>query len=236
MATIEKEQLPSFDVLRDANNPPDLSPEMQRVFWTIDGPLSESIWIMESCHNTDSLEPYFKADDPKERWHPVSQAPLTDPKVSSITVRVYELDKWEDDWYDFHREHSDPNGGNEQFDENGDLMVRWGELLDYDEEKDEEGKPEHLLMCCGTTRPRGKAGSMAVKPTTGDFITVHDYLSTLHPWLLGKRDDILALMGLFDDKPLPQETKLMVGYEMGDSLTVYDRAEWIEYRQRKPGK
>ncbi|OTA63180.1 hypothetical protein K449DRAFT_381678 [Hypoxylon sp. EC38] len=235
MSTSEKEQLSSFNELRAAHHPPKLSPEMRRVFWAVDGPLSESVWIMESRNNPDFLEPYFRGDGERQNWHPVSQAPLTEPKVSSITVHVDELEDWEDNWLNFHQDHSDPDAGNERF-EDGKLTVLWGELPDYKEGKDEEGRPAHLLMCCGSTRPRGKEGGMVVKPTSEDFITVHDYLSTLHPWLLSHRDDILTSMGLFDDKPLPQETKLMVNYDMVNCLMMYDRSEWIEFIQKKQRK
>jgi hypothetical protein len=60
-----------------------------------------------------------------------------------------------------HRDHLEPNGGVE----NGEGVL-WGELSDYNEEEDEEGEgegAEHLLMCCGEKRPRGKAVSVVVK-------------------------------------------------------------------------
>lgn len=73
---------------------------------------------------------------------------------------------------------------------------------------------------------------MVVAPVAGDFVTVHDYLSTVHPWLLSKRDDILTAMGLFDDEPLPRETRLMVGYDGGDCLRMYEYAEEIAAKER----
>ncbi|KAI1778392.1 hypothetical protein F4818DRAFT_405927 [Hypoxylon cercidicola] len=233
----EKEQLPSYNELRAARNPPSLSPELNRVFWSLDGPFPESIWIMESCGNTDSLEPYLQGDDGKQSWHPAAQAPLTEPKVSSVTVYVSDMEDWENDWLEFHRDHSERCAGNEQYCD-GELSVVYGELPDYNEEEDEEededeeGEPGHLLMCCTSPRPRGKTGGMVVKPTTGDFVTVHDYLSTLHPWLLSKRDDVLISKGMYDDKPLPQETKLMVNCGWGDSLNICEQAEWIEFKQQ----
>jgi hypothetical protein len=74
--------------------------------------------------------------------------------VSSITVQVYELEMWEEQWLDMHRDHSELDGG----EENGEGVLL-GELSDYDEEEDEKGEgegAEHLLMCCGEKRPRGK--------------------------------------------------------------------------------
>lgn len=43
MAAQEKEQLPSYDALRAARDRPDLSPEMGRIFCTLDGALSEYV-------------------------------------------------------------------------------------------------------------------------------------------------------------------------------------------------
>ena len=178
-----------------------LSPSAQRLFWTLSGPLTSptSISIMEKPHNPDSLEPYF--DQSTNTFHAVSEAPLTEPKVSSITARVYELELWEEQWMDMHRNHSEPDGG----EENGEGVV-WGELEDYDEDLDEEGEGDdetlHLLMCCSEKRPRKKAVNITVKPATGGgkgFVTVHDYLSTVHLWLLGLRGDILAAMHMMND-------------------------------------
>ncbi|KAI1376909.1 hypothetical protein F4677DRAFT_60727 [Hypoxylon crocopeplum] len=234
MSTSEEAQLPSFNALRAAHQPPRLFPDMRRLFWTLDGPLAESIWIMENANNPDSLEPYFNGEE--QSWHTASNSPLTEPKVSSITVHVNDLDDWEDNWLDCHRDHSDPDCGDEARDENGKLMVQWGELPDYDSDEDEEGQPGHLLMCCGTRRPRGKAASVVVKPATEAFVTVHDYLSTVHPWLVSVRDDLLSAMGLWDDKPLPPETRLMVNYDAADSLKMYDRPTWIILRRNKPSQ
>ena len=75
-----------------------------------------------------------------------------------------------------HRDHADPDG----CDENGD-DVQFGALHDYNPDEDEE-EPEHLLVCCGTKRPRGKAVRLVVKPAASgnEIVTVHDYLSTVH--------------------------------------------------------
>lgn len=69
-----------------------------------------------------------------------------------------------------HRDHTDPDGDYESRDD-----VQYGSLPDYDSDEDEEG-PEHLLMCCGTKRPRGKVFRLVVKPTTpGNCSTAPDH-------------------------------------------------------------
>ncbi|KAI1398155.1 hypothetical protein F4819DRAFT_469383 [Hypoxylon fuscum] len=231
MSTSEEVQLPSYNELRRAHKLASLSTDARRLFWTLDGPLANSIWIMESDHNPDSLEPYFQG----QKWHRASQSPLTEPKVSSITVHSDDINRWEDQWLDYHQDHSEPPDEDEEGEEWDSSMVQWGALPDYNEDEDEEG-PAHLLMCCGTKRPRGKVTSVVVKPTSTSFVTVHDYLSTVHPWLLNMRGDLLAVMGLWDDKPLPPETKLMVDYNALESLKIYNQEEWVRLRRKRPNQ
>lgn len=214
-ASIETEdsQPTSYNVLYNARQPPRLSPEAQRLFWTLDGPLSEAVWIMNTKRDPSSLEPYSQG----ETWHPFSRAPLTEPKVSSITVRTNELHEWDDMCFKTHREHRDPSCDGE--DES--LFALWGDLLCYDPEEDEEGAT-HLL---------GEAVSVVVKPTVAPFVTIHDYLSVVHPWLLSSRGDLLAAMaamaeGLYN-KPLPAETKLMINIKEPHLLVTCEQAERI---------
>jgi hypothetical protein len=127
-----------------------------------------------------------------------------------------------------HGDHADPDGGEENGPES---WVKFGELPDYDPEEDEEG-PEHLLVCCGTQRPRSKAVSVVVR-SSGEFVTIHDYLSTVHPWLVGLREDLLGSMTYLDEEPLTKETKIVVGSDDPENLKIYKEAEWIGHR-RKP--
>ncbi|KFY79088.1 hypothetical protein V499_01877 [Pseudogymnoascus sp. VKM F-103] len=158
---------PSFEALMAKKEPPRITLDAtQRLFWPLDGPLSTSISIMKDASSPDSLEPYFKqTSDGAGIWHPVSQMPLTEPKVS------------------------------------GEPSARYGELPDLGpEDEGEEGSDDHLLICCDEVRPRGKAVKLVVKPAAGEngFITVHDYVSAVHPWLASIQEDILNSMGLGD--------------------------------------
>ena len=219
-----------------------LSPSAQRLFWSLSGPLTTSISIMSSPHNPDSLEPYFQPGT--STWHAISQSPLTEPKVSSITVQVYELEMWEEQWLDMHRDHSEPDGG----EENGEGVL-WGELSDYDEKEDEEGEgegAEHLLMCCGEKRPRGKAVSVVVKPAASHgFVTIHDYLSTVHPWLVSLREDILGAIGMHegvmcdmdgDCVPIAPSSgaDLIVNYNAPEHLMMCNKPIWIKQTRNPP--
>lgn len=68
-----------------------------------------------------------------------------------------------------------------------------------------------LLMCCDEIRPHGKDVKLVVKPATGGegFVTVHDYVSALHPWLMNMREDIVKAKGVLD-QPVLLVTELFV--------------------------
>ncbi|KAJ0164665.1 hypothetical protein CTA2_491 [Colletotrichum tanaceti] len=216
----EDVRLSSYNALYNARQPPRLSPEAQRLFWTLDGPLADAVWIMKNKRDPSSLEPYSQG----ETWHPFSQAPLTEPKVSSITVRTNELiPGWDDMCFETHRGHGNPccDDDDDDDDDDGSLFALWGDLLCYEPEEDEEG-PTHLL---------GGAVSVVVKPTVAPFVTIHDYLSVVHPWLLSSRGDLLAAMAVMAEglysKPLPAETKLTINIEEPHLLVMCEQADRI---------
>lgn len=189
-----------------------------RIFWTLDGPLTTAISIMKDSHSPDSLEPYFQpTPDGGGTWHPASKLPVSEPKVSSITVRVDELETWEWNWKDCHHDHSEVG-----YESRG---VKYGVLEDYDPDEDSE-REEHLLMCCGEARPRKKAGIVVTAAASGKgFVTVHDYLSTIHPWLMTLREDIVKAGNVWDDG---FGTEFLVNYNRLDCLMMDEKAAWIQ--------
>lgn len=85
-------------------------------------------------------------------------------------------------------------------------------------------------------RPRGKNFSVVVKPTIDrekGFAIVHDYLTLVHPWLMGLKGEILAAIGTLEgeDELLGKETELMVNWNALESLIIEKRAEWIRLRK-----
>ncbi|KAG7289433.1 hypothetical protein NEMBOFW57_005804 [Staphylotrichum longicolle] len=103
--------------------------------------------------------------------------------------------------------------------------------------------------CCGTGRPVGKkdisvavtgTGGVGVKDggggAGGGFVTVHDYVTAVHPWLMRLRSDILGALGTLngDDAPLPDETELMVNYNALEDLMMEKRADWIRLTKKEP--
>ncbi|KAL3421701.1 hypothetical protein PVAG01_05857 [Phlyctema vagabunda] len=200
----------------------------QLLFWTLDGPLTSAVSVMPSPSTPDRpLEPYY--NQASDNWHPVAWLPITEPKVSSITVHVYQLEEWESAWCDQHWEHTDPDSEEDMQD-----GVEWTilELHDGTTEPD-------LLRCCGTMRPRGKNFSVMAKPTVhGEegFVTVHDFLTVVHPWLIGLKTEILAAKGTLEghDQSLSNQTELMVNSDGLESLMIERKDEWIDFKRRNP--
>lgn len=54
------------------------------------------------------------------------------------------------------------------------------------------------------------------------FVTVHDYVSAVHTWLMDMRGDILAVLGKIDgdDDPLADATELIVKIAWPDELMI----------------
>lgn len=84
-------------------------------------------------------------------------------------------------------------------DNNDDKDFRCGDLPCLDRPVNERGVdlrnsqkegPNHLSRCRGTDRPRGKNPTLPVE-APGQILTVHDYVSAVHPWLLELRNGIL---------------------------------------------
>lgn len=223
--------LQSYEDIRRAQAPFTLSSDTKRLVWSLDGDLATSIHVARDGNCQEPYEPYFSeitTDDSADTWHPVSKSALTEPKISSVIVKVSLLEDWEDEWLECHR-------GCVEMDEEeyykDDPMVTIGELPDYDSEEDEPG-PRHLLRCCGSERPRGKNATLEVKAGVHlgeEFVTIHDYLSAVHPWLLDLKRDILEAMSVFENDPPPFETELMVAFARPDDLLIEEKAEWKQF-------
>lgn len=132
---------------------------------------------------------------------------MTKPPVPLIIVRVFALEYWEDEWLLCHRGHTERDWQQT-------AEPQYGVLLGY-------GDRPCLLRCCGTDRPRGKATSLVVTPLEGrDFVSVHDYLTTVHPWLMSFGGNILEYMGLWKGKPAEEDSVLMLDNFVGPLVVV----------------
>ncbi|OBT65800.1 hypothetical protein VE03_03314 [Pseudogymnoascus sp. 23342-1-I1] len=229
---------PSYREIRSDGLPMILSPNAaQRLFWPFDGIFPASISVMKTSRSPKSLEPYVKPGTEGNSggtWHEISQLPLTEPKISSVEVSVYDLDQWEYTWLEQHREHT---GGNAEY-------ILYGDLSDddrpYPSEMKEDGgwesdsDTEFLMRCCDQDRPLRKAAKLLVKPSAGnDFVTVHDYVSAVHPWLMSLREDILKAMTNFLGYPPSLPTEFMVS-KGPDMLWIEDKERWLQWNGGSP--
>ncbi|KAI3390588.1 hypothetical protein diail_9115, partial [Diaporthe ilicicola] len=167
----------------------------KRLFWPLDGVYPTALSVMKTPRSADDLVPYFQQTPGGGIWHEIAQLPLTQPKVSSVEVSIEDLDQWESDWVERHGYHEGERFGPE--------YVTYGDLSDedrpYASEAKEDGSwkedsdTEFLIRCCGEDRPLRKRGrKLVVTPAAGGhFVTVHDYVSAVRPWLMGLRPEIL---------------------------------------------
>ena len=66
-----------------------------------------------------------------------------------------------------------------------------------------------------------------VTPASGDFVTVHDYLSTVHPWLMDPKEVIKrARADILGENDV---SDLMVKFVVLESLFIDERSHWIEH-------
>ena len=197
---------PSMQELRDAQGRIYEHPGLGLI-WQLNDDISTAISIKQG---KNPPEPYCTNTD---QWHALATSSLTEPKISSIKVQVWELEMWEDDWYERHCQHSDPDG-----DYGPDFQ--WQAFPDWDPEVD-EGEMQ-LVKCCGELRPRNKRVSLTVTPARDGqgFVTLHDYLSAVHPWLMSLRGEMIAVLGAVYDTPLEPGTQLSINSNALDALTI----------------
>lgn len=213
---------PTFEALRNAQVPVCGSFDSgRRLFWTLHGPLTTAISVMPDYYSPTSLEPYFQQTPEGGIWHPISQLPVTEPKVSSIIVHVDEFDTWEYNWLQLHVE-----GCNSD--------ARWGPLPDrYTNPDPENIERQYLLFCCGEERPRMQNHRIIVTPADASkgFITVHDYVSTVHPWLMSRRDELVKIARECDVGPT-SPADMMVDCNALENLRMSDSASWIRHKSK----
>lgn len=212
-AQSEAEVYPSFASFRRRETLPLPSIAAMRLIWTLDGPLT-SLMVMNEGRDPDApLEPYYQQTGEGTGWHAIAEMPLTRHKISSVTVNIRPFERWAEDWEESHR-HADP----------GIPGCVFGEA------EDEETDPP-LLRCCGEERPSDTA-PVLVRASAKPYLTVHDYLSAVHPWLMERKGRILAALGVWDGRPLPADTKMAVRYAGYDSLGVCVWEDWLASARR----
>jgi hypothetical protein len=125
-------------------------------------------------------------------------------------VCVTEIDDWEDQWRELHLGCTDPPEGD-------------------DNEEDGDDNYDVPSRCCGEQRPNPQDMTLVVK-ALGEFVTVHDYVSAVHPWLIHRRDDLLGALAVPEYKRrlyLPAGEHLMVTFGGPDRLSAGTKEDWL---------
>ncbi|KAH0499711.1 hypothetical protein TgHK011_006886 [Trichoderma gracile] len=237
---------PSFEELRSNEQRVLFSPTAKRLYWPLEGVFPFTMSVMKTVRSVGELDPFFSPDASggtgSGTWHEVSSLPVTEPKVSSVEASVRDLDQWESDWLAWHRDHSAPEFHAE--------YIAYRDLRDedrpYADEPKEDGSwekdsdTEFLIRCCGDDRPLRKRGlKIKVIPSAGnDFVTVRDYVSTVHPWLMSLRGDIIRAKAVA--RPVPYfdsgvNIEWMVSNLTAPQHQIMTKGLWIEmHRPPRP--
>lgn len=235
--------LPSFeDVMKFPpgepmpDHPMHCNPKLRGIRWTLNGPIETAITLARDWdfEPNEATEPYYQGlEKGKPIWHPIAKTSITKPKVSSLQLYVEPLDLWDYNWMEVHEGHTEPD---EEYDP---AEVLYGPLPDpVKAEAAGLDGDKQLLVCCGLKRPWERGTEFLVK-ATGPYVTVHDFVSVVHPYLMARRDDILDSMNLDwgrTRKPFLPETRLMVQWIGSRGLDVVDEAEWMERHTRQTPK
>lgn len=187
--------VPSFEEHVSSGQPVRLSQHMQRIRWKPFGPLADSIYVAENSSEPSSPQQPYQTGPTS--FHPISASPLSEPPISSITVTQSDLEYWEEDWVEEHVPHAD------------DDQAVWIDLppgtVREEEVDGDDGEGRKLMRCCGTSRPVVPP-ALTVRSTSQQFVTIHDYITAVHPWLQTIKGSILEAKGVHEGQPLPSNT------------------------------
>jgi hypothetical protein len=195
-----------------------LSTAGKRLFWRLNGPLEGAIEVAPSEYYDPGaiMEPYFGHDGAP---HPVSQASLLEPPISSVTVNIQCIESWELGWSDLHWHCRDANPSDE-------YPRREGPRPD-----DETFEPNiYLLECCGQKRPWSYDKQLQVT-AQGDFLTVHEFVSAVHPWLMAMRDTILEALRYINGTAPPEAELTVLRFGCGP-VRIGHEDKWAWWHKR----
>ncbi|KAH9216994.1 hypothetical protein DL95DRAFT_407211 [Leptodontidium sp. 2 PMI_412] len=227
---------PSMSDLRGDGLPVRFVDATRRLFWSLEGDFLSAISVMKTALTPDSLEPLFQPDPSggsSGTWHEICQLALTTPKVSSVRALVYRLQQYHEEWMGWHREH--PWAEYITYGEMSDTDRPFASEMHEDGSWEEDSDTEWLVSCCGEERPINKNVKLEVKPAEGcQFVTILDFVSAVHSWLLSLREDILMAKRVARGYPSVFATEFMVQVDADGTIQVMDRENWIKARSGAP--
>ncbi|KAK1778529.1 hypothetical protein QBC45DRAFT_376655 [Copromyces sp. CBS 386.78] len=239
------------------------TPAAERLYWEFDGVFPTAISVMKDEKGAkDDLEPFFNPDT--GTWHEISQLPFTKPKTSSLEVSVLDLEgpQWELDWAEWHDHHGAtyessyadwhkrhggdaraPICGQQEWikygDLNDDVRCKW-DLQKKDGSWTEDSGEEFLIKCCGEDRPlRNPDPKLVVTASSEDFVTVRDFVSAVHPWLMSLRGDIFKAkivsrqMPYYGDSPEKDTWMVDLRLHCSNPLEIDEKREWVRSHSRR---
>jgi hypothetical protein len=223
MSTINSgsaDRTPSFEAACATHQRVFFTHDARRLYWTLNDPLVSAIFVMDNdYYEPDTpLELYCLHAGPESSLSSVAQSPLTERKISSVTVSVEQLDDWEDRWFELHRDHAVVPVRDDGDDQMSPV---------YESDQEEEEETGSSFDCDCKSLPLSTKFSLVVNATDG-FLTIHDYVSVVYSWLMSHRETILRASGdLLDSIPLSSSTGLMItSCTHPDALVTVQEAEW----------
>ncbi|KAH6845711.1 hypothetical protein B0I37DRAFT_191175 [Chaetomium sp. MPI-CAGE-AT-0009] len=194
----------------------------KRLFWRLNGSLEREGTIQvapsEYYEPGTIMEPYIGPDG---SLHPISQASLMEPPISSHTVRIACIDEWEQYWAEQHSRCHD-----------GPVHELYPRRLGPRPDDETLDPGIFVLECCGQKRPWAYNTYLQVA-TQGEFLTVHEYISAVHPWLMAMRDTLLYALGQMDgQRTWSPETKLAVLYLGPAPLRIDHEDKWAWWHKK----
>ncbi|KAK3904826.1 hypothetical protein C8A05DRAFT_13332 [Staphylotrichum tortipilum] len=70
---------------------------------------------------------------------------------------------------------------------------------------------------------------VVVTASNGEFVSVHDYVTVVHPWLMARREQILRARHVADDHYTPGvvEERMLVVVQNAEMIVAEDEQEWL---------
>ena len=135
-----------------------------RLVWSLQDPLESAISVMpENLDPEAPREPYFQQSSTGSNWHRISQEVLIESTVASVTVESADLSNWPSGWWLCHMEHADAD--------------------DDDENSGDENSSNGPCPAYSELPPR-EYDTLVVEASDKPYVTIHDYITTVHPWLM----------------------------------------------------
>lgn len=193
----------------------------KRLFWTLNGPLESSIQVLPSQYyeRKTVMEPYYRPAtvDTPASWHPVSQENIYTTAEQTTTVQIQTFESFNMHWNEVN------------WDDSGGRLTPFYEAdPNFDPRLDLN--PDLGIPIC----PIFPSDYTLTVTTAGDYLTIHEYVSAVHPWLMSIRETLLQALGYGQagNFKWTSESKLVVLHAVG-AVDVGEEKDWIR-DHRKP--